>query len=408
MPGGSGAVKLTWDAGKDDLTPTAALVYHVYVADSGGTFDYTNPTLVTDPGVTDATVPHLYDGHAVYRFVVRARDAAGNLDANTTGVASSAGMDTTPPAFAGCRTAIADSAGSAVVSWDAAVDDTTPASLLSYDIFASTTDGMFDFTMPTATVAGALSQRVTGLQSNATVYFVCRARDFSGNEDTNTLERATKTLLDDVPPTFAGTTGAVVDMLARTVHFTWAPATDDKTPQALIVYDVYQGGDPGGEDFKAPPLASSSPGATDMLVTDLTPDTTLFWVVRARDQAGNHDANHVETRGTIGVSFSRQVQVLLSRECAVAGCHVPGNPPASLPMVPGFAYDALVNTRSTEVPSRFRVLPSDSANSYFYMKVSLNPPPVGWQMPAPATGSVLSAGEKDFLRRWIDQGAVNN
>ncbi|HLK35236.1 MAG TPA: hypothetical protein VKU41_00700 [Polyangiaceae bacterium] len=407
-PGGSGKVLLAWDAAQDDQTPTAAMVYYVYVASASGVFDYSLPSMVTAPGVTSATMSDLYDGSQTYQFVVRARDAADNLDDNTTVVTAGPGPDTTPPTFAGCQTAIADSAGSAVVSWTQAQDDTTPASLITYDVYASTTEGHFDYTKRALSVKGADSGQVVDLTSNTTWYFVCRARDFAGNEDANVVERVTKTLADDTPPTFAGVTGAVVDSLARTVNLTWAAGMDDKTAQNEIVYDVYQAQAPDTENYTAAPLASSTPGATALLVTNLAPDTTLYWVVRARDQAGNHDSNTVEQSGAISVSFSEQVQVTFSQYCAVTGCHVPGNPVAGLILAPGFAYGGLVGNRSTEYPSELRVNPGDPSTSFLYQKVSLNPPPYGWQMPAPATGSVLTAAEKDVVRRWILQGAVNN
>ena len=143
-------------------------------------------------------------------------------------------------------------------------------------------------------------------------------------------------------------------------------------------------------------------------MTDLEPDTTLYWVVRARDQAGTHDANTVESSGKTRVSFSRQVQPILTHDCAVSGCHVPGSPAAGLILAQGFTFDALVNVPSTERPLTPRVTPSDPASSYLWQKVSMNPPPAGWQMPAPATGSVMPADEQDLIRRWILQGAARN
>ncbi len=407
-PAGAGAVTLAWKAASDDLTPAAALVYDVYVSDPSGEYDFALPALTTAPGVTSATVTYLYDPTETYRFIVRARDAAGNIDTNTATVTSTAGVDTTPPVFAGCRSAIADSAGSAIVTWNLAVDDATPQSLIAYDVYASKTEGTFDFTKPASTVTGLGAAEVQGLTFGTTWYFVCRARDYSHNEDGNLVELSTLTLADNQPPTFAGLTGAQVDGLARTVQFTWNPGSNPVTPQDLLVYDVYQAQSPGGEDFAGPPLASSSPGATGLLVTDLTPDSTLYWVVRVRDQAGNHDSNVVEASGTILVSFERQVQVTFSSYCAVTGCHVPGNPTGSLVLAPGFAYSYLVNVQSLEFPSEQRVLPGDSADSYLFRKVTENPPPVGWQMPAPATGSVLTAEEKQTIGDWITQGAVNN
>jgi hypothetical protein len=98
----------------------------------------------------------------------------------------------------------------------------------------------------------------------------------------------------------------------------------------------------------------------------------------------------------------------LSSDCGVAGCHVPGDPPLGLVLTPGFAYQYLVDIRSREYPSEMRVNPGDPSTSFFYRKLAENPPPVGYQMPAPATGSALRAAEIDRVRRWILQGAPNN
>jgi hypothetical protein len=406
--GGGGAVKLSWEPAQDDLTTAGAMVYLVYVADEATTeIDLSVPTLITKPGATSVEVPGLFESGALYRFVVRARDAAENVDANTTAVTARPGADTTPPRFEGCKAAFTDNAGSATVSWDAATDDVTPADRIAYDIYASTDERAFDFTKPAASATKATSVRVEGLTSNTTWRFVCRARDFSGNTDANLIQRATKTLTDTTAPTFGGLTSADVDSVARTVTFSWSPAADDKTSPGQMIYDVYEANTTKGQTFDGTPRASSAPGATQLTVGDLTPDTTLYWVVRARDQGGNHDSNTVESNGSISVSYSRQVQPLFTRNCAVSGCHVPGNPMAGLVLASGFSYDALVNVKATQT-SDLRVEPTNPSGSYIYKKITQNPPPVGWQMPAPATGSVLTKDEKDLVGRWILQGAANN
>jgi hypothetical protein len=406
-PGGPAAVRLQWAAATDDVTPPGAVVYFVYVSNQLTSVDYSTPILITDPGVTSVTVPHLYDPTLVYTFVVRARDAAGNFDANTTTATSRAGVDTTPPAFAGCASAIADSAGSAVVTWSPAADDGTPQDLVEYDVFAANAAGGFSFAKPTRTVQGKSAIEVTGLSQSTTWHFVVRARDFVGNEDQNLVDCVTTTSADPAPPTFAGLTGAAVQSDARTATFSWSPATDPQTPPDKIVYDVFQGLAPGAEDYTMP-IATSDPGASSLRVTDLTPDATLYWVVRARDQAGNSDSNTVEQSGTTDVSLSEQVQETFSSDCGVAGCHVPGNPPLGLVLTPGFSYANLVKVRSREYGSELRVSPGDPTTSFLYRKLAENPPPVGYQMPAPATGSILRPSEVDRVRRWILQGAPNN
>ena len=164
----------------------------------------------------------------------------------------------------------------------------------------------------------------------------------------------------------------------------------------------------GAEDY-GKPIATSDPGATSVLVSDSTPDATLYWVVRARDQAGNHDSNTVEQTGVTDVSLSEQVQETFSSDCGVAGCHAPGNPPLGLVLTPQFAYANVVGVQSREYGVELRVNPSDPTTSFLYRKVSENPPPVGYQMPAPATGSVLQPAEIDpNPPLGIPQGAPNN
>jgi hypothetical protein len=77
----------------------------------------------------------------------------------------------------------------------------------------------------------------------------------------------------------------------------WRAATDDVTPSSLIVYDIYLATEPGGEDFSKPTW-TTPPGTTEYRTEGLASHGTFYFVVRARDQAGNEDGNTVELRGT--------------------------------------------------------------------------------------------------------------
>jgi hypothetical protein len=84
----------------------------------------------------------------------------------------------------------------------------------------------------------------------------------------------------------------------QTITYTlsWDPATDDVTPSSQIVYDVYYATAPGRENF-AKPTWTTARGATSFTTPGLSASAPAYFVVRARDRAGNEDGNRVERRG---------------------------------------------------------------------------------------------------------------
>jgi hypothetical protein len=107
---------------------------------------------------------------------------------------------------------------------------------------------------------------------------------------------------DRTPPTYAGLKSATtcvpgpIDNRSTSYELRWDPAQDNLTPSSRIVYDVYQATKPGGEDFSAPTYTTRR-GATSFATPLLPAGTTFYFVVRARDRAGNEDSNQVERQG---------------------------------------------------------------------------------------------------------------
>ena len=108
---------------------------------------------------------------------------------------------------------------------------------------------------------------------------------------------------DNTPPTFAGLKSATTCIpgpigggRTTSYHLSWDPASDNVTPEKKIVYDIYQTTTSGGEDFSSPTY-TTSPGATTFASPPLATDAQFYFVVRARDEAGNSDANKVEHEG---------------------------------------------------------------------------------------------------------------
>jgi hypothetical protein len=102
---------------------------------------------------------------------------------------------------------------------------------------------------------------------------------------------------DTMPPTFAGLASAVQCFPGpmtpgeqQPVTLSWNAATDDVTPSSGITYDIYMSSTTGGENFASPSWTAQ--GVTSFMTPELPPGR--FFVVRARDQAGNEDRNTVE------------------------------------------------------------------------------------------------------------------
>jgi hypothetical protein len=108
---------------------------------------------------------------------------------------------------------------------------------------------------------------------------------------------------DTATPAFAGLQSAFActpgpQRPGETTPFTltWTAATDNVTPSSEIVYDVFMATTAGGEDFSHPNW-TTAPGVSRFTTPGLASHGTFYFVVRARDQAGNEDHNRVERRG---------------------------------------------------------------------------------------------------------------
>jgi hypothetical protein len=110
-------------------------------------------------------------------------------------------------------------------------------------------------------------------------------------------------LRDRTPPVFAGLDAATTCLPGpvggdRTIayHLRWHPARDRVTPQRKIVYSVYESEVAGGESF-AHATYTTPAGATTFTTPPLSSTAAYYFVVRARDAAGNRDRNRREQRG---------------------------------------------------------------------------------------------------------------
>jgi hypothetical protein len=293
---GIGQLLVTWNPAVDSGCPSSAIAYDIYYSTTSGGEDFTTPSATTTAGALKYTLTGLAQGQTYY-VVVRAVDSAGNSDANTY-ERSARTLDNTPPTFAGAVSATAE--GTAILlTWLPATDAVDPSSELVYDVFMATTSYEENLLQPAFTTApGATSYTAINLAVSTTYYFIVRARDTSGNEDTNVAEVFATTGAAAVvtPPTFAGIVSAT-GTSASTILLSWAAASDADTPASNIVYDIYAAQVSGAEEYGSGPTFTTPLGATSFTVTGLPPLQTEYFVVRARDLDGNEDKNVVEASG---------------------------------------------------------------------------------------------------------------
>lgn len=123
-----------------------------------------------------------------------------------------------------------------------------------------------------------------------------KAKDNAGNFETPG-QGVSVSFVDSAAPTFSGAQSASAQSTSS-ITISWDAASDDHSGATSIVYDIYQAiDDIEGEDFSTASYTTAA-GATSYTVTGLNESTTYFFVVRARDESGNRDANTTEVLTT--------------------------------------------------------------------------------------------------------------
>lgn len=308
--GTGGTVSLNWPTATDPDTPecntdpSIPINYDVFYSTTSGGQNFLTPSASTQNLLMDVT--GLTNG-VPYYFVVRARDSVGNWDSNTVErmAIPTTPVDSTPPVFAGVEQAYdTQTDGNVTLVWSAATDpdtiecNTDPSIPITYSVYVATIPGNQNFLLPSATTQSTTTV-VTGLSNGVTYYFVVRAKDSAGNEETNTVELSAMptTPIDDTPPTFSGLVLASDARTGGAVDLVWAAATDpdliecNSDPSLPITYNVYYSTTSGGQTFLVPDASTPD---TSIQITGLQDGVDYYFVVRARDAAGNEESNTLE------------------------------------------------------------------------------------------------------------------
>jgi hypothetical protein len=163
---------------------------------------------------------------------------------------------------------------------------------------------------PRATSRGSTILRIATSAAGSYRLLACAdyRRQFRESNEVNNCRAAMQVVrvsgrpVDRTSPRFGGLTSAItcipgpIGRGTAPYRLSWQQASDNVTPSSALVYDVYQATTRGGEDFSAATYTSPA-GATSFTTPPLPADKSYYFVVRARDRAGNRDRNSLERPG---------------------------------------------------------------------------------------------------------------
>jgi len=228
-----------------NLRVTSITSYQVSLAwnpstDNSGTFSY---RVVVSNGGT-YTVPqsqtaftHFVAPIGTYSFYVYAVDGSGNRSQRSNTVSATPPPDTiapTPPVVS----VVGVSPTEVSLEWTASIDD---GPYLFYQVFVNGN--------PDVDVRQNRYATIQGLTPETTYEITVKARDLYGPPNVSapsnvvTVTTAAAGATDTEPPSAPGNLyGWDVGDGAREINLFWTESFDNQTPQASIVYEVYQNG----------------------------------------------------------------------------------------------------------------------------------------------------------------------
>ena len=242
---GSTGANLAWSASTDNVGVTGYIVRR-------------NGAPIATPAATSFTDTGLSAG-ATYSYTVAARDAAGNVSANSAS-ASITIADTTPPSTPTGLTAAAAGSTGASLSWSASTDN---VGVTGYIVRRNG--------VQVATPA-ATSFADTGLSAATTYSYTVAARDAAGNISANSATASVTTGNTPPPP-------------SNSAGLTW----DAVTVPSLNGYRVYFGTAPG--TYLQPVGQGINVGnATTYTVMGLASGTRYYFAVTDFDTLGQESS----------------------------------------------------------------------------------------------------------------------
>ena len=275
----------------------------------------------------------------LYSMTVKAKDAAGNLSAESAPllVTTLSVPDTQAPSVPSGLTAGGITQTGFVVKWNKSTDN---VGVSGYDVFQNGTK-------VNATAVTDTTYSFTALTPATAYSITVKAKDAAGNTSlaSTALSVTTLTPPDTQAPTVP--TGLVASAITQTdFTLTWTPSTDNT---AVTGYDVFQNGTK---------INVASVTATSFAISGLTAATAYTMTVTARDAAGNTSA--ASTALSVTTSSAVTVPVLeatwllnFGNQYSTQVTNYNNLFPASFPVASGTAYNSLKKNDGTASAANF-------------------------------------------------------
>ena len=107
-------------------------------------------------------------------------------------------------------------------------------------------------------------------------------------------------------------------------------------------------------------------------------------------------------------SFANDIQPIFTKRCSIGGCHSLASARSQLVLVPGHAFDSLLNKPSSLAPGRFRVVPGDASTSWLVAMIGEDDAARFNNARMPLGGQPLTPNQIATIVNWIENGALRN
>ncbi len=275
----SSQINLSWTASTDNVAVTGYRVERC-----SGSATCTTYSQVATPAVNSYSDTGL-SASTIYRYRIRATDAAGNLSAYSSAASATtqAPPDITPPTISAIAVSGVTVSG-ATITWTTNEPGDTQ---VDYGLTASYGAS----TALNSSLATSHSATLSGLSAGTVYHYMIRSRDAAGNlalSFDNSL--TTQTLPDTTSPTVpAGVTATATS--ENQIQISWTASTDPtgagQAVSGVSDYQIFRGG-----------VSLGTTASTAYLDTGLTAGATYSYQVAAVDVAGNVSARSASVSAT--------------------------------------------------------------------------------------------------------------